>query len=134
MWGSDCEGVQSGRHWSHAEKNFHINYLRIKAAFFALKCLLSKLQKKHVRLMLDNVTAVSCLNHMGTNHSVSCNAITQAVRTWWLSHNIWISAAHIPDKDNIVADQESRQSQHGCGMDDRQECFAVCFGRAGIFC
>ena len=106
-WGYYREGVQYGGHWSHAEKMFHINYLEIKAAFFALKCLLSKLQNRHVRLMLGNVTAVSCLNHMGTNHSVSCNAITQAVRTWCLSHNISISAAHIPGKDNVVADQES---------------------------
>ena len=87
VWGYNYEGVQSGWHWSHAEKNFHINYLGIKAAFFALKCLLSKLQKKHE-------AAVSCLSHMGTNHSVSCNAITLAVWTWCLSHNIWISAAH----------------------------------------
>ena len=36
-------------------------------------------------------------------------AIMLAVRTWCLSHNIWISAAHIPGKDNVVADQESRQ-------------------------
>ena len=67
VWGYNYEGVQSGRHWSHAEKNFHIKYLGIKAAFFALKCLLSKLQKKHE-------AAVSCLSHMGTNNwSVSCN-------------------------------------------------------------
>ena len=105
----DCEGVQYGRFSSPAEKIFQINCLEIRAAFFALKCLLSKLQNKHVRLTPDTVTAVSCLNHMGTNHSVPCNAITQAVRTWWLSHNTWISAAHIPGKDNVVADRESRQ-------------------------
>ena len=103
-WGYDREGVQYGGHWSHAEM-FHINYLEIKAAFSALKCPLSKLQNKHVRLMLDTVTAVFCLNRTGTNHSVPCNAITQAVRTWYLSHNIWISAAHIPGKDHVVADQ-----------------------------
>ena len=34
-------------------------------------------------------------------------AIMLAVRTWCLSHNIWISAAHIPGKDNVVADQLS---------------------------
>ena len=74
VWGCDCEGVQSGGHWSPAEKTFHINYLEIKAAFFALKCFLSQLQNKHVRLMLDNVTAVSCVNRMGSNHCfLQCN-------------------------------------------------------------
>ena len=80
-WGYDREGVQYGGHWSHAEM-FHINYLEIKAAFSSLKCPLSKLQNKHVRLRLDTVTAVFCLNRTVTNHSVPCNAITQAVRTW----------------------------------------------------
>ena len=59
--------------------------------------------------MIDNTTAVACINHMGTNHSLSCNQITQAIWNWCISNKIWISAAHIPGRENVVADHESRR-------------------------
>ena len=62
--------------WSHLLLHvsmYHINNLELKAAFLALQCFLSKLQNKQVRLLTDNTTAVACVNHMGTNHFLSCN-------------------------------------------------------------
>ena len=46
---------------------------------------------------------------MGTNHSLSCNQITHAIWNWCISNKIWISAAHIPGRENVIADHESRQ-------------------------
>ena len=108
-WGCDCEGVHSGGQWLPAERMYHMNYLELKAVFFALQCFLSKLQSKHVRLMMDNTTAMACINHMGTNHSLSCNQITQAIWNWCISNKIWINAAHIPGRENVVANHESRR-------------------------
>lgn len=108
-WGCDCEGEQAGGQWLPTEKEFHINYLEIHAAFLALKCFANRLENKHVRLMIDNTTAVACINNMGTSHSIACNSITQAVWNWCISHKIWISAAHIPGRENTVADGESRK-------------------------
>ena len=64
-WGCVCEGVSSGGQWTSAEKSFHIHYLELKAALFALHCFQAKLKNKHVRLRLDNTTAVACIQHMG---------------------------------------------------------------------
>ena len=61
-WGCDCEGVHSGGQWLPAERMYHRNYLELKAVFFVLQCFLSKLQNKHVRLMIDNTMAVACIN------------------------------------------------------------------------
>ena len=58
--------------------------------------------------MADNTTALACINHIGISHSVSCNSITQAMWEWCITHNVWISAAHIPGKDNTAADLASR--------------------------
>ena len=58
--------------------------------------------------MLDNTTAVACIQHMGTSHSDSCNELTFALWSWCMENNIWVSAAHIPGKDNVIADHESR--------------------------
>lgn len=108
-WGCDCEGEHSGGLWSVAEKLHHINYLEILAAWFTLKCFSTRLQKKHVRMLIDNTTAVSCINNMGTSHSEPCNEVTNKMWIWCMKHEIWISAAHIPGKMNVVADFESRQ-------------------------
>ena len=58
--------------------------------------------------MLDNTTAVPCVQHMGTSHSDSCDELTFALWSWCIENNIWVSAAHIPGKDNVIEDQESR--------------------------
>ena len=107
-WGCECEGESSGRQWLSVEKVFHINYVELKAVLFALKCFQNKLKNKHVRLLIDNTTAVSCIQNMGKNHSVSCNEVTLAIWSWCIENNIWISAAHIPDRENVVADHEPK--------------------------
>ena len=108
-WGCVCEDVASGGVWLPIERTFHINFLELKAAFFALKAFQTQLQGKHVRLMLDNTTAIACLNHMGTSHSDSCNELTHNIWSWCIDHNIFVSAAHIPGVENVVADTESRK-------------------------
>ncbi len=48
---------------------------------------------------------------MGTSHSHECNAVTQKVWQFCISHNVWITTVHIPGKDNIGADAESRKNR-----------------------
>ena len=108
-WGCHCEGVSSGGQWLASEKDFHINYLELKAVLLALKSFRSKTASQHVRLMIDNTTAVCCINKMGTSHSDACNDITHAIWSWCVHNNTWISAAHIPGTLNTEADHESRR-------------------------
>ena len=52
--------------------------------------------------MCDNTTAGTVINHVGTSHSDSCNSVAK---------EIWLSAAHIPGKQNLFADFESGRNQ-----------------------
>ena len=37
--------------------------------------------------------------------------LTQALWFWCIAHGIWITAAHVPEKKNVVADRESRHEE-----------------------
>ena len=58
--------------------------------------------------MIDNTTAVSHIYSMGSR-SLNCNQITRELWVWCANHGIWLSAAHIPGKENVLADKESRE-------------------------
>jgi len=108
-WGGTCNGVRCGGPWTPTECVLHTNILEIKAAFFTLKSFVDKLSNKHIRINIDNTTAVSSINHMGTSHSHLCNQAATELWIWCIENNIWVSAAHIAGKDNIEADSESRK-------------------------
>ena len=69
------------------------------------------LRNTHIRLMIDNTTAVAVINHMGTCHSDVLNTLSKQLWLWCLSRNIWVSAAHIAGKSSQQADLESRQNK-----------------------
>ena len=108
-WGGVCNGNATGGAWLPDEGDHHINFLEIKAAFFTLKSFSGIVEGKHVRLLLDNSTAVACIAKMGTSHSPLCNALIFELWNWCIPRNIWLSTAHIPGRLNTAADQESRK-------------------------
>ena len=62
--------------------------------------------------MIDNTTAVSVINNMGTCHSDKCNSIGVKIWEFCMSHNtIWLTAAHIPGSSNYRADKESEDTE-----------------------
>ena len=87
-WGCECEGVTAGGQWLPIERQFHISYLELNAAFFVLNCFQSKIKGKHVRLMCYNMTTVACVNHMGTSHSPSCNSLTKDLLEWCIAQKV----------------------------------------------
>lgn len=109
-WGGIIEGSKSiarGR-WSAEESNHHINYLEIKAIFLYLKALCGHLQAKAIKILCDNTTAVSYLQHMEGTHSLQCNEITREIILWCRERELTISISHLPGKLNIEADRASR--------------------------
>ena len=108
-WGGVFKDLTRGGHWTPQEAEEHINYLELMAAFFSLQAFVTKLNNKHVRLKIDNTTAVAAINNMGTNHSVQCNKVALDIWCWCMARNIWISAEHIPGKSNVAADRQSRE-------------------------
>lgn len=107
-YGSSCNGTSAGGNWLPEEARCHINVLELKAALFALQSFRLSLRGKHVRIMLDNTTAVACINHMGTSHSDLCNDMACMIWQFCIENDIFLSAAHIPGCQNVIADAESR--------------------------
>lgn len=107
-WGGVCQDIRTGGEWSLEEQEFHINYLELKAVLLTLQSLAANLREKHVRVFVDNSTAVSTINMMGTSHSMANNDITFAIWEFCIQNKIWLSAAFIPGKENVIADFESR--------------------------
>ena len=102
--------LSTGGQWTPAESLYHINYLEIVAVLMTLKAFHNYVKDKHVRVFIDNTTAVGTINHMGTSHSKACNSAGRLVWDWCVSNGIWLSAAHIPGVFNTLADKESRQA------------------------
>ena len=97
-WGAVLSKQSTGGLWSSNESKRHINYLELFAVFLGLQTFCSSHHDCHIRLMIDNTTAVALLNHMGTSHSDPLNELTKEIWLWCTTHNIWISAAHIAGK------------------------------------
>ena len=110
-WRAMCEGVSSGANWTHSEAQHHINYLEMLAIFMGLQTFAQDRFKIHIRVMTDNTTAISVLNNMGTSHSNECNTLGQTICEWCIPKEIYLTAAHILGRQNLVADYESRRNQ-----------------------
>ena len=65
----------------------------------------------HVKVLTDNCTAMADINHNFTSSCLNRNALAKEIWLWCSSHNIWLTAAHIPGVSNVEADRQSRMSQ-----------------------
>ena len=106
--GAVYQTKSTGGRWTHNEQELHINALEMKAAFFALQTFCLDLRDQHVRVMIDNTTAVTYINNMGGSHSAICNSIAREIWSWCIDRNLWLSAAHLPGTSNVAADKASR--------------------------
>ena len=106
-WGASCNGQTTGGRWSLSESNNHINFLELLAAFLALQTFVSQ-SNIHVRLKLDNTTAVSYINNMGGIRAEPLNTLAKKIWHWCMSREIWLSAQYVPGDLNAEADSASR--------------------------
>ena len=109
-WGCNTVSNRTKGYWSLEEKVLKINALELKAILYGIKTLVKSSSTKHLRIMTDSMTAVWCINKMGTSHSEVCNYITKEIWDYCIQFNIWISAEHILGKNNHIADSLSRSS------------------------
>ena len=107
-WGVVMGAKTTGGRWTEAESENHINYLELMASFFGLQAFCSNMKSIHIRIYSDNTTAVNYINSMGGTHSMECNSVAKDIWLFCIVRNIWLSAAHIPGKKNILADTASR--------------------------
>ena len=108
-WGATDHHTTIGGRW-HNTEGHSINYLEMMAILLAIKSYTRvKTNIKHIRILCDNMTAVSYVNNMGGSRSGNCNDIAKLIWDYCRGKNMWISAAHIPGKANQSADKMSRQ-------------------------
>ena len=93
--------------WSEQDKQFHINYLELKAAFLCLQFFCEHVTNEHIHLFLDNTVALKYISKMG-GRVPSLNRLARQLWQWCENRNLWISAFHIPGKLNVRADNLSR--------------------------
>lgn len=108
-WGCVCDSKKASGPWSQKEKQFHINYLELKAAYLGLQCMAKNMNNCEILLRIDNTTAVAYINKMGGIQFPHLNSITRLIWQWCEQRNIWIFASYINTKDNFEADRESRK-------------------------
>ena len=108
-WGAVCEKSETGGMWTKQEQALHINALELLGAKLGLFSFFKdKKDIKHIRVMMDNNTAVAYINNMGGIRSDLCDDIAFDIWQWAAERQIWVSAAHIPGSENVVADKNSR--------------------------
>lgn len=62
----------------------------------------------HVRLKVDNSTALSYINNMDGIRSPCLNSLSGLFWSWCIGRDVFVSAQHIPGKLNFRADALSR--------------------------
>ena len=107
-WGASTGTKSTNGQWNDLEKELQINCLELYAVLYGLRSLCADLAHVHVRVRVDNMTAVHYISNMGGVRSVRCNRIAKRIWLWCMHNNIWLSVAFIKGKDNVEADRLSR--------------------------
>ena len=108
-WGAYDGTLRTKGHWTTTEWDMsNINVLELKAVHFALLSLCSHDRGLHIKIMIDNTTAIAYINHMGGSKSHLCQQITRDIWSWAETNDIWLTATHIPGVENTIADEDSR--------------------------
>ena len=121
-WGGARGPAKTGGNWSSAESEIHINVLELMAALYILSSLCNDVYNSHIRLMIDNQTAVAYINKMGGKKS-QCNRVAREIWDWARKRNIWLSAAYLTSKANYVADEQSRINHNNAEWEINDQIF-----------
>ncbi|XP_071646502.1 uncharacterized protein [Temnothorax longispinosus] len=108
-WGVSCNNNRAHGLWSESERLHHINYLELLSAFFGLKCFAKDLQNCNILLRIDNTTAISYINRMGSIRFKKLSDLAKTIWKWCEERELFIFASYIASKNNTEADFESRR-------------------------
>lgn len=107
-WGAVCQEVRTGGKWTALESQLHINVLELKAALLAIQCFLKDKSNISVLIRMDNRAAIAHINKMGGPILSPLSQMAQEFWSWCLEHKVLPHAEHLPGKENVLADWESR--------------------------
>lgn len=84
-WGARYMNVSTGALWSEQGRSqYHINDLELFAGSLAVKARAKNRTNIHIRLRMDNTTAIACINKMGGTRSHSLVQLTNDLWSWAL--------------------------------------------------
>ena len=106
-WGGVFNTRTTGGQWSEQEANHHINWLELQAGLLTLQSFCSNFRDKHIKMRMDNTTAVACIRRKGSMKPALLQ-LTKSIFGWAEQRNIILSSSHIPGVANVEADAESR--------------------------
>lgn len=107
-WGVCCGVKKSHGWWNDEERREHINYLELKAVYHALLCFADNYRSSHILLRVDNTTAISYINKMGSVQFPKLSELAKTIWQWCEERDLYLFASYIKSSDNVVADKESR--------------------------
>ena len=110
-WGASFENESTGGQFNLEECKLHINVLELKAVLFGLQSFCYSFSNSHILLKIDNTSAVTSINKMGSLRSLEMDNVVQQIWYWAIHRNIWLTATHVPGKENVEADKESRKQE-----------------------
>lgn len=108
-WGAHFQGKTTRGFWSIEEQKLHINTLELLAIFNGIRSLILFASSKHILVRSDSTTAIAYVNRKGGCHSLVNLNVAEQIWSWCETNSSWITATYLNTKDNIVADQASRQ-------------------------
>ena len=94
--------------WSPEQREWHINLLEMEAVFLVLKHFIRNLKGQTILIRSDNSTVVQYINKQGGTRSPQLCFKTWEIWNWAIQNQIYIKAAHVAGKANILADRLSR--------------------------
>ncbi|XP_028402107.1 uncharacterized protein LOC114525097 [Dendronephthya gigantea] len=104
-WGASSLGQSTGGQWQKDEARAHINVLELKAAYLAVQAFVrDSTRPHHIKVLMDNSTAVSYINKRGGTHSPTLASLALEIWNFCISQQIWITARHVPGVTNVEAD------------------------------
>ncbi|XP_063991173.1 uncharacterized protein LOC135169803 [Diachasmimorpha longicaudata] len=107
-WGACNEIRKIHGFWSEREQRMHINFLELLTIKIALRELTSELSNCKILIRVDNTTAISYLNKMGSTKVQKYNQLAREIWQWAEYKKLILIASYIPSKKNKVADRLSR--------------------------
>ena len=110
-WGASMTTVSTGGQFNLEEQELLINILELKAALFGLQSLCKNTYNYHILIKVDNTSAVTSINKMGSIKSIEMDRVVHDIWSWVISQNNWLTTTHIPGILNTEADKESRMQE-----------------------
>lgn len=108
-WGAHCNSEKINGQFVNEELNNHINYLELLAVYKAVKYFANSKSNVNILLHIDNKTALSCINRMGSIKYKHFLDLTKKIWQFLERRDSKIFAVYIRSKDNYIADAESRK-------------------------